>query len=880
MYAVNVGDVIGERYELSQLVIENELELVHAGVDGASGKKVFLDSIRPGVVDEELTSRCSDEVRRMAQHSAKWSVPLIDVLQGPAQELIFVFDAPADTTLEQHLRQEGALLPSRAIAIVLEVARAVAFAHQLGLQHHGLRPDKILLPAAGVGGPRILDFGLARLREAAQRAGVGQVVLGAPSYSAPELLANHLEGDHRADVYSLGVLLFELLTTEVPFQVQSRDELVLMMATSNPRTLEELRPDLPQSLRDVVRRSISRDPSERYSTMDEFAAVLDGLYAASASSAAPEIAAAPPEATAAVSGPPPAAANGPLPLSGPPRASLSQEPPRPASEGVPTEQVASEPPRGATAPPRAGQVMVAPPRVDDRATDVSSLSSDVRANGEGAPRLADLLPPELVGVLSVPESISKPIKDESLAQAGLASADPDAPTTRVPAVYFDTEPSPSQDSSPELDDEGPTVVDPPASSIAAAEPGPPRFNSGVQGAELPAISQDLAHPAASAEFNEASQPGQGSSKKKPVALVLIIVILLLVIVGVILAVVLMGRDDDSGTEAAETPPATASGGPATGAAANASGAGPSSAPSSGAGAPASPGAPNATTATDSRNPWIVQYLRQTEPLLLGVSSEGLPATVRGFRPSRGITAPTYPFEIQQHEVTWGELLPWIRSHPDHHVRQPSWVPAGESDRYPATSVAWATASAYCRSLGGDLPSEEEWEFAARGAERRAYPWGSAPIDLERVHVFREDQPLSMVKTSPQDVTPGGPRRAIYDLMGNAMEWTRGAYRSDTEGGEELIVNAEGLTFRAIRGLHPARPRPMSIPEEGAANRSALCAEGQCSAATRRILRYVGFRCARRASEIPPERQQPTPQPTKRSNRGSGSGQGPISPNPY
>jgi serine/threonine-protein kinase len=232
--------------------------------------------------------------------------------------------------------------------------------------------------------------------------------------------------------------------------------------------------------------------------------------------------------------------------------------------------------------------------------------------------------------------------------------------------------------------------------------------------------------------------------------------------------------------------------------------------------------------------------------VLGLPAEMSGSDDRGFRASRAVTAPTHPYEIQQHEVTWQELRPWLEQHPEHAVTQPTWLPVESSERYPATAVPWTTAGAYCRSLGGSLPTEEEWEYAARGMERRPYPWGTGDVDLSKTHAYRPGRPLSPAMTNEQDRTPGEVALAIHDLLGNAQEWTADVWREDSPGRDESWVQSGEMSFRAVRGLPPAEEQPSSLPFIGSAHRMELCATGACPGETGHLLAYVGFRCSRRA----------------------------------
>jgi len=134
------------------------------------------------------------------------------------------------------------------------------------------------------------------------------------------------------------------------------------------------------------------------------------------------------------------------------------------------------------------------------------------------------------------------------------------------------------------------------------------------------------------------------------------------------------------------------------------------------------------------------------PVVLGTSERG----ASGFQPERGIRAPSAGFEIQQHEVTWRELTGWLAAHP-----QAGFAPAAGGPVRPAVGVPWSVANAYCASLPGALPSEEQWEYAARGPLLRPNPWGPTPLAPKQILAYggKHAQPAD-VMTSRQDVTPG------------------------------------------------------------------------------------------------------------------------------
>jgi formylglycine-generating enzyme required for sulfatase activity len=213
-----------------------------------------------------------------------------------------------------------------------------------------------------------------------------------------------------------------------------------------------------------------------------------------------------------------------------------------------------------------------------------------------------------------------------------------------------------------------------------------------------------------------------------------------------------------------------------------------------------------------------------------------------------IQAPAKAYDIQQHEVTWHEIEPWSKLNGPVIAR-----PRSDGEEHPARGIHWKVAQSYCKSLGGDLPTEEQWEYAARGDEERPYPWGSQLILMSSTHVYRSGKVLSVVMSNPQDKTPGDAAHSIYDLLGNAREWTLDLYRSNATGVPAAWVTSRGRTFRALRGLPPNSEPPQQVPSVGAAFRAVLCATsaaGSCATNEseereyQTALEFVGFRCVK------------------------------------
>jgi serine/threonine-protein kinase len=261
------------------------------------------------------------------------------------------------------------------------------------------------------------------------------------------------------------------------------------------------------------------------------------------------------------------------------------------------------------------------------------------------------------------------------------------------------------------------------------------------------------------------------------------------------------------------------------------------------------------------NDWVT-IARPAKPVALGVGADATD-TDRGFRPARKIFSPATAYEIQAHEVTYSELDPYLDAE-GKTIVYPGWAQDRvKRAKLPATNVTWQLAHDYCESLEAELPTDEEWELAARGPERRPYSWGSDRLDRQLTHTnVGEGGAPDPVMTSTQDKTPGRP---IYDLVGNVQEWTEGLWRDDTPSQkpeDEAWVEDGDTTFRAIRGI-PMHGAPTArIQPEAAAFREPACATGDCKGKDVPDLDSIGFRCVKNAKTKANHRPGPGPQPPK------------------
>ncbi|TML63496.1 MAG: serine/threonine protein kinase [Actinobacteria bacterium] len=270
-----VGEIVAGRYELEELVGSGGMSSVFKARDTLLERRVALKVLHPHFTDDDqYVERFRREARAVASLSHPNIVTILDRGEDEGRQFI-VFELVEGRTLKEVLDEEGRLPVARALEIAIQVARGLAFAHEHGLVHRDVKPQNVILN--GDGRAKVTDFGIARSLDVQ---GVTQsgAVLGTSNYIAPEQ-ASGQPVDRTTDVYSLGVVLFELLTGEVPFPGESFVAVAMQHVSEPPPSLLDVRPDVPVRVAHAVDRALEKDPPARFLTMDAFAAELQACLA-------------------------------------------------------------------------------------------------------------------------------------------------------------------------------------------------------------------------------------------------------------------------------------------------------------------------------------------------------------------------------------------------------------------------------------------------------------------------------------------------------------------------------------------------------------------------------------------------------------------------
>lgn len=257
-----IQGVLAGRYRMESLIAEGGFAQVWRATDVALQRPVAV---------KITTNECVAEARRIAQLKHHGIVSVHDVGQE-AGHCFIVFDLIEGTDLAVRLHQ-GRLAWREAATIVAEVARHLQYAHEKGFVHRDVKPANILLDERGR--PVLADFGIA-ITECELRHEV-LTSAGTLAYMSPEQLLLDGRLDQRTDIYSLGVVFYELLTGRLPFQSESLSELRQQILTQEPPPVRALASDVPARLADASLRCLRKNPDDRYLSALDFANEVEGV---------------------------------------------------------------------------------------------------------------------------------------------------------------------------------------------------------------------------------------------------------------------------------------------------------------------------------------------------------------------------------------------------------------------------------------------------------------------------------------------------------------------------------------------------------------------------------------------------------------------------
>jgi serine/threonine-protein kinase len=267
-----IGTMLSNRYRLEAKLGSGGMSTVYLAIDETLGRKVAVKVLHQEISDQpDQLERFRREARAVAQLSHPNLVGVIDAGEEGGRPFI-VFEYVPGQTLKQRISQEGGLPLDEAVAYAIEIGRGLQAAHQARLVHRDVKPQNVLIDAEGRA--KITDFGIALSLESHGLTATGRV-LGTTDYVSPEQ-AMGKEIDPRTDVYSLGVLLYEMLAGEVPFKAETQVGVAMKHVNETVPNVQRRRPDASAATAAAVERATAKEPKDRYPDMHSFLRDLEG----------------------------------------------------------------------------------------------------------------------------------------------------------------------------------------------------------------------------------------------------------------------------------------------------------------------------------------------------------------------------------------------------------------------------------------------------------------------------------------------------------------------------------------------------------------------------------------------------------------------------
>ncbi len=294
-----IGSLIAGKYRVDRVLGAGGMGVIFAGHHTALDQRVAIKILKPNAIDNaEFVTRFGREARAAARLKSEHVARVLDVGETEKGLPYMVMEYLSGKDLSRIVREKGPLAVQDACEYVLQACEALAEAHAAGIIHRDLKPANLFLTKGtdGTDLVKVLDFGISKIVSPSGDDGPSegltqtQAMIGSPHYMSPEQLKSARDVDSRTDIWSLGGVLFKLLTNQPAFEGSSTPELCVAILVGPLRSMREIRPDIPADLEAIVAKCLSKDANERFATVSDLARALSRFAPAGTRSSVERIA--------------------------------------------------------------------------------------------------------------------------------------------------------------------------------------------------------------------------------------------------------------------------------------------------------------------------------------------------------------------------------------------------------------------------------------------------------------------------------------------------------------------------------------------------------------------------------------------------------------
>jgi serine/threonine-protein kinase len=279
---LSTGDIIDGKYRIIRLIGEGGMGSVYEGENTRIHRRVAIKVLHSGVAETaEAVQRFEREAQAAGRIGSEHIVEVLDLGNLPSGDRYMVMEFMDGDSLSDRIRQRGRIPPAELCPLALQLLEGLGAAHTAGIIHRDLKPDNVYLlkSRSGVANfVKLLDFGISKFNQLSGDSGFSMTrtgaVMGTPYYMAPEQAKGAKDMDHRVDLYATGVILYESVTGEVPFNADTFNELLFKIVLEEPRPVEQLVPDIDPNFAALINKAMARDPAQRFQTAKDFQAAL------------------------------------------------------------------------------------------------------------------------------------------------------------------------------------------------------------------------------------------------------------------------------------------------------------------------------------------------------------------------------------------------------------------------------------------------------------------------------------------------------------------------------------------------------------------------------------------------------------------------------